>query len=219
MKKELSDDLISKIKGFLLKKDNLLICVLTGILLLVVAWPVGNGKESSEEDTISGLWGSTDRTETASGAAAADGGSPGETLADEQEDIAEALEQRLTDILSVMEGVGKVKVMVTLSSTGEKVVEKDSPVTQSSVTETDSAGGSRSTSEISSQETTVYVTDSQGEKTPYVIQEKSPVVEGVSVVAQGGGDSQIQKNITEVIQALFGIEAHKIKVVKMKQEE
>jgi stage III sporulation protein AG len=45
------------------------------------------------------------------------------------------------------------------------------------------------------------------------------VVEGVSVVAQGGGDSQIQKNITEVIQALFGIEAHKIKVVKMKQEE
>ena len=45
------------------------------------------------------------------------------------------------------------------------------------------------------------------------------MVEGVSVVAEGGDSALVQKNISEVIQALFGIEAHKIKVVKMKQEE
>mgnify|MGYP006875711212 CR=1 FL=1 len=38
----------------------------------------------------------------------------------------------------------------------------------------------------------------------------------VTVVAQGGGNAVVQKNITDVIQALFGVEAHKIKVVKMK---
>ena len=50
----------------------------------------------------------------------------------------------------------------------------------------------------------------------YVSKIREPSIEGVTVVAQGGGNAVIQKNITEVIQALFGIEAHKIKVVKMK---
>ena len=66
------------------------------------------------------------------------------------------------------------------------------------------------------QESTVYVTDSAGNNIPYVSKTMQPAVEGVTVVAQGGGDAVIQKNITEVIEALFDIEAHKIKVVKMK---
>ena len=51
------------------------------------------------------------------------------------------------------------------------------------------------------------------------MKEKSPIVEGVTVVAQGGGNAEVQKNISDVIQALFGVEAHKIIVVKMKQVE
>ena len=39
---------------------------------------------------------------------------------------------------------------------------------------------------------------------------------GITVVAQGGGNAVIQKNISDVLEALFHIEAHKIKVVKMK---
>ncbi|MGN0307750.1 MAG: stage III sporulation protein AG, partial [Lachnospiraceae bacterium] len=64
--------------------------------------------------------------------------------------------------------------------------------------------------------TTVYIRKETGEQVPYVVKEVSPLVEGVSVVAEGGGNAVVQKNITEVIQALFGIEVHKIKVVKMK---
>ena len=40
-------------------------------------------------------------------------------------------------------------------------------------------------------------------------------IRGVLVVAQGGGDPVIVQNITEAVMALFGIEAHKIKVMKM----
>ena len=40
-------------------------------------------------------------------------------------------------------------------------------------------------------------------------------VEGVTVLAQGGDLPAVQKNITDVIEALFGIEAHKIKVAKL----
>jgi stage III sporulation protein AG len=42
-------------------------------------------------------------------------------------------------------------------------------------------------------------------------------VKGVLVIAQGGGDSRIQKEIMEAAQALFGIEAHKIKIMKMEE--
>ena len=43
----------------------------------------------------------------------------------------------------------------------------------------------------------------------------APQVEGVAVSAEGGGNAKTVQNITEAIQALFGIEAHKIKIVKM----
>ena len=88
--------------------------------------------------------------------------------------------------------------------------------TMDTTKETDSTGGSRDVINSRQEETTVYVTDSAGNKTPYVSKIREPSIEGVTVVAQGGGNAVIQKNITEVIQALFGIEAHKIKVVKMK---
>ena len=39
---------------------------------------------------------------------------------------------------------------------------------------------------------------------------------GITVAAQGGGSALVQKNISDVLEALFHVEAHKIKVVKMK---
>ena len=39
-------------------------------------------------------------------------------------------------------------------------------------------------------------------------------VEGVAVIAEGGDHPVVVQNITEAIQALFGIEAHKIKIMK-----
>ena len=106
--------------------------------------------------------------------------------------------------------------MVTLRSFGQQVVEKDIPQETERTEETDSAGGTRQTKSERKEESTVYVTDADGSRTPYVTETIQPRVEGVTVVARGGGDARIQKNITEVIEALFDIEAHKIKVVKMK---
>lgn len=41
-------------------------------------------------------------------------------------------------------------------------------------------------------------------------------VEGVVVVAENGGNAVVVKQITEVIQALFNVDAHKIKVIESK---
>ena len=49
---------------------------------------------------------------------------------------------------------------------------------------------------------------------PYVSKELTPEVEGVVVVADGGDNAVTVQNISEAVQALFGVEAHKIKIMK-----
>lgn len=41
-------------------------------------------------------------------------------------------------------------------------------------------------------------------------------VVGIVVVAEGGGNSVVVRNITEVVQALFDVDSHKIKVIEQK---
>ena len=125
------------------------------------------------------------------------------------------LETKLEQMLFNMENVGKVDVLITLQSSEEKIVEKDIPINRSNTEEQDSGGGSRSVSNVDTQEITIYETDS-GKSTPYVVKTTSPKVEGVVVVCEGAGIGSVSKNITDAIEVLFGIEPHKIKVVKMK---
>ena len=220
---------IEKIKQYILKRDNLVIFVLTGVLLMVIAWPVDGNV--TEKNNVSDLWDRNNGIVNTELMQKDDSGMnegkrtnyEGEDWIDEgirqEEHIIENLEQRLEEILTSMQGVGKVKVMITLYSSGEEVVEKDIPLERSNIVEKDSTGGNRSTNEMYSREETVYITSSAGDKIPYVVRKNSAQVAGVSVVAEGGENPFVQKNISEAIQALFGIEEHKIKVAKMKQEE
>ena len=66
----------------------------------------------------------------------------------------------------------------------------------------------------SSDKTSIYEQYSDGSSSPYVSKELSPEIEGVVVIAEGGDDAVVVKNITEAVQALFGVEAHKIKIMK-----
>lgn len=187
-----------------LTKDNMIVLALLGILLMVIALPVG--KKEAEETAESGLLDTESvMLDTAKG--------------QDTESAEEVLERRLEQFLACMDGVGEVKVMLTFASTQEQVVEKDVPSSAARTTETDSAGGSRSITSQELDEETVYTTDRTGNQVPYVKKTLAAQVEGVTVLAQGGGSAVIQKNITDVIEALFGIEPHKIKVAKMVQAQ
>ena len=196
-----------------LTKENMAVVALLGLLLMVIAIPAdrfsGDVQENAGKDTREGTLSAQENMETGD---ASDGG---EAMSEGAE-YAKRMEEELQELLSAMEGVGEVKVMITIRDLGEQVVEKDVPSESGWVSETDSAGGTRESESARQEESTVYITDSDGNRTPYISRTTQPEIEGVTVVAQGGGDALIQKNITEVIQALFDIEAHKIKVVKMK---
>ena len=180
-----------------LRKDQLLILLLTGILLMVIAVPAGKKKENMSSA-------SNDNT----------GKSVNGTSAGTDEEAYTAyLEDRLSRTLSQIEGAGEVKVMITLKSSAEKVLDKDTESDQETVTEEDSQGGTRQSSK-----NTVYRTDSesnsQGSGSPYVSKELSPKIEGVVVIADGGENAVVKENISSAVQALFDIEPHKIRIMK-----
>ena len=180
------------------KKEQLVVLLLFGVLLVVIALPTTTGTMGADKKDadISGTQGAAG-TDTA-------------TLTYEEQ-----LEKRLSAILSRVAGAGRVEVMVTLESRGERIVEKDTPESRKSVEETDSSGGSRTTDEQDWGEETVYYEDGSGGKSPYVVKELEPNIEGVLVLAEGGDSAVVKQELLEAVQALFPIEAHKVKIMKL----
>ncbi|WP_455148317.1 stage III sporulation protein AG [Clostridium sp.] len=123
------------------------------------------------------------------------------------------LEQRIRDVLKNVDGVGEVDVMLTLFSSSEKVLRVDKERSRATTSETDSSGGTRQQADESLRESTVLA-GSSGSGEPVVEKELAPEISGIVISAQGGGNASVQKEISEAMQALFGLPAHKIKVLK-----
>jgi stage III sporulation protein AG len=127
----------------------------------------------------------------------------------------EEMEAKLQAALKKVEGIGNVEVMITLKSSKERITLKDTPYTQETLKETDSTGGTRQSDTIDNKEETVLQNNGSGGSTPYVIKELEPEIEGVLVIAQGGGSQTIISEIVDAVEVLFDVPAHKIKVMKM----
>lgn len=176
-------------------KDKLIIIFLCGIFLLVLSLPTG----SSKKEKI-----------------------PSQPVKEEekttsQEEYTEFLEKRLKTMLSKMEGVKSAEVMITLKTSGEKVTLKDTPYTQETTTRKDDTGESTE-NRISGEETTVLVETKEGSE-PYVVKEREPQVEGVLVLIEGTDNGALKNEISEAVEALFGVPSHKIKVMKMNDKQ
>lgn len=184
------------------EKENLIVLILAGLLLVVIGIPV----EDSEDKE-------TPETRTAQE----------QTVVEQQEteksynstyEYAEYLEEKLENVLKQMRGVGKVEVMITLETTEELVVEKDEPLTRNNTTENDASGGSRTVYQLDSGQETVYEKQ-DGNETPYVTKTILPKISGILIVAEGAGTGTVSNNISQIAQTLFDVEAHKVQVVPM----
>lgn len=197
--------MIEKVKGLLKNKNNLIVLVLVGVLLMVIVLPVEEKNENSKlaniGDKINNTSSLTENVEVNQDLPTTD-------------DYVTEMENKLETLLEQMEGAGEVEVIITLQSSEEKIVEKDEPINRSNTTEEDSQGGTRTVNNVDAAENTIYTTEGSL-SVPYVVKTISPQVEGVVVLAQGAGNGSVSKNIADAVQVLFGIEAHQIKVIKM----
>lgn len=123
-------------------------------------------------------------------------------------------EGKLEKILGQAEGIGRTKVMITLASSEEHMVLQDTDNKENTVEEHDRNGGTRQQEEYSLKSENVIIS-SDGSEHPYVVQVNSPKIEGVVVVAEGAGNGKKDSEIIDAVVALFSVEPHKIKVMKM----
>ena len=196
----------SMLKG---NKEKVMFLFWSGLLLFGISLP--NGKT-----TYSGL-----RAGTVEVIADVSGDDESTALEDAGEEAAakeesgsyeEKLEQRIRELLKSVDGVGEADVMVVLKSSEERIWHVDKSST-SSVTEESgsSSGSSRVIREENQSESTVLDGKSQS---PVMEKEVKPEISGVVISADGGGSAVIRAEVSEAMEALLGLPANKIKVMK-----
>ncbi len=194
-------------------KDKWLFLLTIGVILCILAIPTGNGyRKTNEVLAISGS-GETAENELEPLADAGVSDSAVPSAAKPVSAYEQQMEQRVKDILQNVDGVGEVEVMIVLKSSAEKVIHVDGSSTRSVTDETDSSGGARKI-ENEEQESSTVLTSSGGNNGPIVEKELYPEISGIVISAVGGGSPKVQEEISSAMQALFGLPAHKIKVLK-----
>lgn len=153
--------------------------LLAGLILLL--WP--GGKKKTETDAA-----------------------PTPPLKSVEEDFSvAALEEKLAQTLSKIQGAGEVSVMLTVQGGSRRVLAQDSKESR----EADGA--------YERQSETVVVSGGTGNgEGPVLIQQLYPRFQGAVVVSEGGGDASVRLKLMEAVSALTGLGTDKIAICKGK---
>jgi len=131
-------------------------------------------------------------------------------------DYEQAYEAKLRDILTKIVGVGEVEVLVTIDSTEEVQVEKNTKDTQQVTNEKGANGETRHITDITRASDAVTMNQS-GDQVPLVVKTVKPKIRGVVVVAKGAENVTVKKLISDAVERGLDVPAHRISVVPRKQ--
>ena len=165
----------AKIKGFFAnlkskKHFETVVAIIAVVVMLVLYFSVKTG--------------SSKRTQT--------------TAAPTVHDYCERTEQKLGDALESMQGVGKVKTVISWESGVETVIAYATNTAGNSIT------------------TTPTVIQTQGSSGPIVLKELYPKALGVIIICQGGNNVAVKLDVMRAVSALLDISQNKINVYPMK---
>lgn len=124
---------------------------------------------------------------------------------------ADTFEIKLAKILSEIDGAGEVKVMVSYK-TGVETVPLLDTKDSNTVTEENDADSARRTEQNSVETSIIFNQEKSGNKVPYISKTIMPVVEGVIVTCDGGGDEIVKANVIKAVTVITGITANKVQV-------
>lgn len=120
-----------------------------------------------------------------------------------QQEVTQDLQTSLAEILSKIDGAGKVEVLLT---------EVIGPTTHYQMDEDISDG--ESTSEIRRE--TVVISDGSRAENGLIFQVDAPVYQGAIVLCQGADSASVRLAIVEAVANATGLRSDKISVLKMK---
>ena len=135
-----------------------------------------------------------------------------ETKKDSDSDLKEQLE----DILQNINGVGKVKVLITYSQTSQVLPLYNEDTSKKDTEEKDKTGGTRIVTETHKKKDVIFQ-ETNGNKMPITQSVISPKVEGAIVTAQGANNMAVKTDIIQAVEAVTGLSSHKIQVFTMSE--
>ena len=183
------------------KIENLVVFVIILIItLIIINLIIGDGKESVKNPA----------TDSNKKLAVANEETVNMASVNSQDELTAKLEQ----ILEKIQGVGKVKVLITYSQTSQTVPMYNEDTSQKDTEETDTSGGKRKIIETDVKKDIIYE-EADGEKVPITQSIISPKVEGAIITAEGAGNATTKANIIQAVEAVTGIASHKIQVFAM----
>lgn len=175
MDKEKIIQLIERIKS----DRKLMLIILTaaaGIILLVISF-IGAEKSDNDENTVY------------------------ETVEFNESEYTAQLENKLKEMITLINGAGRTKVIVTLECDYETVYAKD---------------GSLSQDDNSTDEDSEYIIiDSKETQSGLLLKTVTPKVRGVAVVCEGGDNPYVSNAVTEMLSAVLDIGVNRISVAKI----
>jgi len=126
---------------------------------------------------------------------------PGETVEFNESAYTAQLENKLMEMIKLINGAGRTKVIVTLECDYETVYAKD---------------GSLSKDDNSTDEDSEYIIiDSEETQNGLVLKTVTPKVRGVAVVCEGGDNPYVSNAVTEMLSAVLDIGVNRISVAKI----
>lgn len=112
------------------------------------------------------------------------------------------ISDRLAQMLSKIQGAGKVEIMLTVAQGEKYIYQTDETITS----------GESGTSKWD----TVIITDEDRAQHPIVQQVNPPIYQGALIVCQGAENASVRLAIVDAVSKMTGLGADKISVVKMK---
>ena len=123
---------------------------------------------------------------------------PGETYSLEE------TEQRMAEVLGTIDGVGRVRIMLTLRAGSSLRLAEDSSLS-------DSTGG-----QTKQEQQVLTVNRGSGRQEVVVTQQLYPTYQGAVVVCEGAGSSSVRLAVVNAVSVLTGLSSDRISVVKWK---
>ena len=134
-----------------------------------------------------------------------DGEPPRRAAAASDSREAQSVQREMEEILAAMDGVGQVKVMLTVDSDGERQLAQDTQLSYS--------GNTAAPEDYSRKSETVRLDGSSGDEA-VVVRTTFPTYRGALVVCQGGGSAEVRLAVTGAVAALTGLPTDRVTVAK-----
>lgn len=126
------------------------------------------------------------------------------------QEYVEQLEKKVTSMVSEIEGVGQVKVMITLENGVENVYANS----EKKVTDYTSGLSSNQSTQRKDSEQEVVIVDGGNGKKALVVTQKEPTVKGVVVVCEGADRTEVITRVTSAVTTCLNIKSNRVSVVK-----